>query len=358
MVKFKSTLILWLLCIIETINPLNAQVRIDTTAISVFWEVADTLSQDKSPSDHLWEKFSHHPAYAQIEKSGNRVTILKRVMPVVFKPSYSNNLDQVLSDTESMTKYFAEHLQEIKMRRKELNKYLKSGEVFKYKTAYTKSLDYLPDDIDSESINLTVYVALFEKNGFGGNVITVDLLHLLNSTEDENFGFLGHEFHHALRLNTKKYEQAELSHPVIQALSKMPLEGVACLINRSEYFNEDYLANSQNFKKEHLESITEFRYLVSKAPDHLKEIEAVLISKLSDTEKSKKIQQNMPWGGHTVGFYMARAIEQQKGKDVLIKVQYSPIKFIRSYQQVALNSSELFRFSNVAMNFLLNLEKQ
>ena len=103
----------------------DAQITVDNSAISVFWEIADTLSTNKNPSSQLWEKFADHPAYAQLEIQANRVRILKKTLPLVFKPSYSEKLNQVMEGEESLSKHFAKHLQEIRLKRKKLEEDLK-----------------------------------------------------------------------------------------------------------------------------------------------------------------------------------------------------------------------------------------
>ncbi len=340
-------------------HDLKAQITIDTSAIAVFWEVADTLSADKIPSGQLWAKFSNHPAYAQIQKSGNRVTFLKRILPLVFRPSQSEKLQETLAGPESFQQYFAQHLQEVKLKRQELNVYLKSNQLSEYKEAYQLSLQYLPEDLKDELPEMMIYIALFEDNGFGGKVITMDLLHLLKGTPLENRHFFGHEFHHALRNQSKTYTlydpDSSAFYPIIEALNKMPLEGVASMIDKSKYFNEAYYSNTDAMSVTQQETVAEFQQLVKGAPTNLQRIDSILTTDLPEVEKGKMIFQQLPWSGHAIGFYMARAIDKALGREKLIATQYSCIDFVLIYQEAAKMEEGLYQFSEKAIGFLRGL---
>lgn len=339
-----------------TNTTIKAQVKIDNSAFSIFWEIADTLSTDKNPSSRLWEKFANHPAYVQIEKSGNRVTYLKKILPVVFKPSHSEKLKRVIEGEESLTRYFVKHLQSIKIRREELDTYLKPDKIDSYKESFVRALDYLPDDIEKDDIDLTIYIALFEDNGFGGKVITVDLLHLMNGTDEENMDFLGHEFHHALRKQSNNHKIFEpkdtIYYPIIEALNKLPLEGVASMVDKTKYWDDAYLSNAPSLSIVQQESIAEFQDLVKNANTNLVQIDIILSGNLTNEEKGMQIFKNLLWGGHSVGFYMARSIEKEFGKEELIEVQYSCIDFILTYQKSSQKNNALYTFSNKTIKFL------
>ena len=351
---------LYLLINLFTVISSNAQIEIETSGVSVFWEVADTLMADKEPSVELWEKFSNHPAYIQIQKSGNRVKYLKHILPIVFRPSQAQKLKEILEGKESFYQFIAKHLHEVKTRRKALDIYLESGKINGYKNAYLRSLNYLPADINEQTIDLTIHIALFEDNGFGGRVITMDLLTLMNGTEEGNMNFFGHEFHHALlkKSPSNKLFQPKDSvyYPVIRALNKFPLEGVASMIDKKLYFNEAYVAKIQSLDVTQKETVIEFRNLVDSAHLNLEKIDVVLSSDLANKEKEQQIFKSMPWSGHVIGFYMASAIEKVFGRDMLIEVQYSSIDFLKSYQKASKTDETLYSFSDKSMEFLKSIK--
>lgn len=340
---------------------IQGQVRIDTTALQIFWEIADTLDADQMPSDKLWQKFSSHPAYAQIQRSGNRVSFLKKVLPIVFQPSQSERLKKLLAGKDTPYQYFALHLVEVKQKRQELDAYLRSGQWKQYGQAYRNSFRYLPKDIAEQVVDLTVYLALFEDNGFGGEVITMDLLHLSKGTDAENSDFFGHEFHHALRLRTKLhqlYNPKESEHyPIVVALGKLPLEGVASMLDKGKYFTEAYLRDSASMDINQLETVKEFRALVTEAPTNLARIDSVLVADMTFDEKGTQIFTHLPWSGHVIGYYMATNIEKVLGKEILIAAQYSCLDFVLAYQQAALKDSSMYRFSDAAIAVLEKLKE-
>ncbi|MEO0339307.1 MAG: DUF5700 domain-containing putative Zn-dependent protease [Bacteroidota bacterium] len=260
----------------------SGQVKIDDSAIALFWEVADTLIADQQPSAPLWEKLAKHPAYAQIERSGNRVRYLKRVLPIVFQPSKQEKLQEILNGPESFNQYLARHLLEIKTRRNELAAFLKGGNFNSYKNAYQASLSYLPDDITAETIDLSIYLALFEENGFGGTSIVIDLLALLKNPEEENRDFIAHEFHHALRdasMVKKVFQPIDTTMlPLTTALDKLPLEGVASMIDKNKYFSEAYQKKLSTLPLAQQESVAEFQVLMETINANLGKIDAILSS--------------------------------------------------------------------------------
>lgn len=337
------------------------QVHIDSSAIPIFWEIADTLSTDHSPSAALWEKFATHPAYVQIQASGNRVSFLKKVLPLVFMPSKSEQLKKLLEGKESAFQYFAQHLVEVKAQRKELAKFLTEADFEDYKFAYRKSLSYLPLDIEEDQLQLNIYLALFEDNGFGGKVITMDLLHLLRGSPQENHDFFAHEFHHALRGHTQKHQvytpTSNATYPIIEALNKIPLEGVASLLDKNKYFDQAYYGNTSAIHPNQKETIEEFQQLVAAAPTHLAQIDSILISTASPAEKRKKIFQQLPWSGHVIGFYMSSAIEKYRGQKMLVKAQYSCVRFFLQYQKATKKDESLYCFTKEAITALKALKK-
>ncbi len=338
-----------------------SQVHIDSSAIPIFWEIADTLSADQAPSVVLWEKFATHPAYAQIQASGNRVSFLKKVLPLVFMPSKSEQLKKVLEGKESAFQYFAQHLVEVKSKRKDLAKFLSAADFEGYKVAYRKSLNYLPLDIEEDQVQLNIYLALFEDNGFGGKVITMDLLHLLRGTSEENLDFFAHEFHHALRGHTQKHQlyapTSSTVYPIIEALNKIPLEGVASILDKSKYFDQAYYGNSSAIHPNQMETIEEFQQLVAEAPANLAQIDSILTSAATPAEKGKQIFQQLPWSGHVIGFYMSSAIEKKRGRKILVKAQYSSVRFFAQYQKAAKKDKSLYRFSKEAIAALKELNE-
>lgn len=356
MKSLKHPLIITLTFLLGQASYVAAQVKIDTSAIPLFWQLVDTLITDNEPSNALWQKFETHPAYAQIEQSGNRVSYLKKVLPIVFMPSHTDRLGKLIDGEDSPYQYFALHLLDIKSNRKLLEDYLRSNDFTDYAISYQKSLNYLPSDIAESEIKLTAYLALFEDNGFGGKVITMDLLHLFRGSKVENADFFAHEFHHALSSKSKKNARyapdTSKYYPIIQALNKLPLEGVASLIDKKKYFQLDYYNDTLLMDRKQQETVDEFRNLVHLAPLNLARIDSLLLTEFSIEEKGKNIFKELPWSGHAIGYYMANSIENELGRKSLIEAQYSCLEFIFQYQAAASLNKELYKFSEDTIAFL------
>ena len=124
------------------------QTKIDVSAIDVFWKVAEKLSLDQKPSEQHWKLFSDHPAYQQIQNQGNRVSFLKKVLPVVFMPSNKKKLDDLLKGKDSFIKELAKHFVNVKSSRSEITSFIETLDLNKILTyAPQRSLAYLPKDI-------------------------------------------------------------------------------------------------------------------------------------------------------------------------------------------------------------------
>lgn len=105
----------------------------------------------------------------------------------MLRPSNSVKLAKLIAWGKTFYRNLAKHLKEVKETRKELNLFLKSNHSNSYNEAYRPALAYLPKDIDTKDLDITVHMALFENNGFGGEVITVDLLYLYKNTPSRKF---------------------------------------------------------------------------------------------------------------------------------------------------------------------------
>lgn len=350
-----------LVCI--TTNISKAQYTLDTSGIGIFWQIADTLSVDQEPSQLLWDSFESHPGYQQIEISGRRISALKTVLPIVFTPSKERELNKLLAGKGSFHKYLATHLDQVKQRREELDTYLRAANLDGIvQKALTRSFSYLPKSESFKDANIPVYIMLFEDNGFGGQSIAIDLFHLMKSTLDESSDFLAHEFHHALRglakgIPTIPKEDDSLIRDVFERLTE---EGIASMLDKQKYFEAEYLSEVQGRNDDKYHDASEFVSLVSEAKATLSRVDSFLIKASKDEidqeEASREISRLLPWGGHVIGFYMARAIENQLGREDLLSVVNSPVKFMLLYSSASEKNSDLYRFTETSITFIESME--
>lgn len=346
------------------INNSHGQAKVDTSAIDIFWEVTDTLSLDKNPSTELWKKFSHHPAYVHIQQSGNRVSYLKKVLPIVFKLSNREKLNDLLIGKESFYKILAKHFVKVKSNRIELTTFIETLDLNRIVTfAPERSLVYLPKDIILKNTNIPIYIALFERdNGFGGKSIVLDPVIFMKADVDDLINFVAHEYHHSLRPKSSLYiplSKENKNYLILEALGKMPLEGVASILDNDKSFDKDYVNRIKKENPLKYREVFEFIELIDEASINLAKIDSILAQhfegEITVKETSRKIFNNMPWGGHTVGFYMAKAIGNNLGKDYLIVAQYNPVEFMLAYHKATLLDDKLFKLSKESIRFIKTL---
>lgn len=79
------------LAAIEAFGQQGPAGQIDLSGVPLFWEVVDSLKRDVMPSKAAWKKLFDHPAYQQIQKSGNRCVLLRRLNPSVRPPFRYNS---------------------------------------------------------------------------------------------------------------------------------------------------------------------------------------------------------------------------------------------------------------------------
>ena len=147
---------------------------------------------------------------------------------------------------------------------------------------------------------------------------------------------------------------------ILVALSKLPFEGVASILDNDRNFDKKYVARIKEERPLKYQEILEFRELTDVAPLNLAKIDSILArcsrAEITMDKAQNQIFTNMPWGGHTVGFYMAKAIKNNLGRHVLIKKQYSTIGFILAYQKATSMDKTLYTFSKESIEFLKRIK--
>lgn len=129
------------------------------------------------------------------------------------------------------------------------------------------------------------------------------------------------------------------------------------MLDKQKYFSASYLVDSLNMDIIQYETAVEFSALAGFAPENMVPIDAILAQAQQEqaAEVGKKLFGQLPWSGHEIGYYLARAIEKAFGTQALVEAQYSCVDFLWLYQKVAVLDPQLFRFSAEALTFLESL---
>lgn len=330
--------------------------HVDLTGIPLFWEIADLLESGELPTEDEWSKLFNHPAYAQIQKSGNRCTQLKKLMPLVFMPTGGEELKKTLESGSELSRRICNHLLQVKSNRITLENFAQTSVFEEWLVAAQQLLSpYVPKGSLTFDQFPQIYVILFEDNGFGYPNIVLDLQRLYSSPESCNISLIGHEAHHVFLHQLSKFKFPERNnpyYPIVNALSGLHSEGIACMIDKQDWLEEENAGCD-------LEYQIEFREAFMKSKEIFQEFDSLFTAVqrgdmgLSDL---KDIKSKLLWGGHANGMYMAKAIQENKGTEFLASLIYHPFDFIEGYNQSAKMSGRHYVFSDTAMKFLATVK--
>lgn len=337
---------------------------LDLSALPLFWQAVDILETERMPTDEEWARLFDHPGYQQIQWSGNRATVMREVMPLVFMPSQRGALDSMLGSEGThlrnrLHRRVGEHLARARELRSELEAYaLELEQRDLVGRGAEAALEYLPAEKLVDVARPPAYILLFENNGFGGATIALDLLSLMDRSDEANIAYIGHELHHAYLGRLDQSEAPASSDPrrhVENMLSALWWEGTASLVDKQGYLNPNARNQLNDSDREGAE---DFAIYYEETPGMLRTIDSVLtgISRGALSEETAgELRQELPWGGHPNGMYMASAIERALGKDRLLAVsdQYS---FFLRYNEAA-EELRLFRFSSPSVAYVEHMRE-
>jgi hypothetical protein len=319
----------------------NAQVHtaksFDFSGVDQFWKMVETFERDVEPTEEQWGSLLETPGYNYLIKVEGKEKLFKRYLPIVFRPSKKAELTRVLANGGDDLRYVTHYLN-VKARREELiqfQKRLQNRPLMNL--ALQRTSRYLPDGVVTKYPPPTVFFAIFEADGKAtDSFIVVDLLFARNVGV---LAFIAHESHHYYveRISKLKTPEREAKdYYLIHAVDQLRLEGVADLIDKpgmlrevASHAKDQWLRwYASEYKKQYLRSNRILEQI-----DNLIADMSVNPDKLE--ENSKRVWDLLPFAGHPTGYYMARAIVEDLGKDAVIKNIGNPFAFLRQFNRAA-----------------------
>lgn len=332
-----------LLAFAELQTPVPAQLdepaaSIDMSGVDAFWQIADRIQQGATLSPADWDTFFQHPGYAQIQRSGGRRRVLETCLPAVFASEETERAGRLSAVSSAFVRDICTYLDRVRSRRQALDAFRRDADLeLVYDGGLQLAALFLPPAAEGRE-RPTVYVMLFEENGFGGEVIAADLNLIAERGTDSTARYLGHEFHHFFRERLQSRSQAPpIAQPLTEALDALPREGAASLIDKELFlapgFSVESLAPIER------ETVREFLTLYDDVPATLRAIDRLLAAIPPDatgqTYAEAARSLDLPWGGHPAGLYLARTIDRTQGREVLNSVMLDPWRFLAAYQDAA-----------------------
>jgi hypothetical protein len=342
--------------------------KVDFSGVDEFWKLVDTMENNIEPSLEQWATLFRTRGYSYLVTVEHQGDTYKRLFPLMFMPSRKAELAKKSSSDNFDAKYFLPHYQNVKKRRDELLEFqrkLEKRDLFKESLGKTEQ--YLPNGVIERFPAPNVAFVISEPDAHAdSSIIVFDLLFALSS-ERQLTGIIGHEAHHYYLGkidNGKIPDRSSEDYYLVHAIHQLRLEGMGDLIDKLDILDEKSDMEYDTRRRQHRE---DYRRLYLHSPETFTRIDS-LISAISDDtatmkENGKKVWDLLPYGAHPSGYFMARAIVDNFGKDILIKEMLDPFAYVRLYNLAAQKASntlskENFVFSRKTMNFLSKLEKK
>lgn len=332
-----------------TVRPDAPATSIDMSGVDAFWEMADRVQRGDIVSSADWDALFLHPGYAQIQRSGGRRRILETCLPAVFTSDGAERARRLSAVSSAFVRDVCTYLDRVRIRRPALEAFRRDADLGAvYGRGLQLAASFLPPAAEGRE-RPTVYVMLFEENGFGGEVIAADLNLIAERGTDSTARYLGHEFHHFFRERLQSRSQApSIAQPLTEALDALPREGTASLIDKELFLAPGF--SIESLAPVERETVREFLTLYKDVPATLRAIDRLLAAIPPDATGQHYADAarslDLPWGGHPAGLYLARTIDRTQGREVLDSVMLDPWRFLAAYQDAARRSGEgLFLFS-------------
>lgn len=348
----------------------SAQNSIDISAIDPFWKAVDIWEQGQTPDESLLDQLFNHAMYIQLEKQAQRTRFIKKILPVVFMPGREKECDSLIQ-TKGLNPNYARitrHFKQVKANREKLEAYLDNLQIHLLQERFIASAQvYLPEGITIRIPPPKVQIGFFEANAFGGPQLTLDLLYLMEKSEEENINLLAHEAHHyyVSKVNLLR-ESVETENPdqdtiyLFYALNSLMEEGIASMLDKFVYLDPEYRRRVASRGKEVAE-INEFVNFFQDSPKYIARLDSFLLliesGKMPIGKAGKAMKALLPWGGHPTGMYMAQTIQSRFGRNRLVSTCGNAFAFLLEYQLAARKDNGPL-FSKRSISWLKQMEER
>jgi hypothetical protein len=334
-----------------TITTLKAQ-TINIEAAVKYWELTDSLKQDKPITNQQWETFINlegNKTYVHSVFDSASLVGYRRALEIVYMPKNDERLQRNLKANY----WYVVLIKRYKDKEDSLKTYLKEtlqSPAYK-EVMYRYVYEYLPkkDRHPVKSLKF-FYNALGMDAVSYPNGIFMSLMACNNNVKIKNGILEAHELHHQLRSQMALKPLKEEHKGLLYAIRSIQNEGIADMIDKAPT-----LAS--------YDSVSTREWLLDAAPATLKTFDSTLVviaqSKGANFQTEKYYRKLLrSSAGHMPGFYMGRTIVNNGYKKQMIKTADNPFRFIYLYNKAAKKDKGLLPvFSEVAIEYLEELEK-
>lgn len=300
---------------------------LDTSLLDEFDRIATRLKAGAKMSEADWQ------AYADAIGSNNiGAGSLRRNYTLAFSPDQS---DQRAAAT-GFAKIMVDHLRAQHDELPDLRLKLAGARFNDFAAdALARTLAFLPESIDAGAPP-PIRVVPFGLDAYGerdGVYIDPGLAMML--PPEQLHGLVAHEYHHVLAYRMASAPSLPDESPdaaLYGALRQLQREGIADLIDKGSVPIEAPIPLMQPVADR-------FNAAYARAPKRIAEISRQLadypLDDPSRAEAANAFRNGFVQGGHPLGNFMARTIDNALGRDALIATLPDPFRYIDAYQRAA-----------------------
>ncbi len=344
-------------------NYVSAQ-NLNIESATKFWEVIDSVKNDKPISKKLWNEFRNAKADSlwfgmAIKLDKNYEMFYRNAIEIVFRPSNKTTLDSILKLPKNGQRniqnifvngiYQNYYLSEIEIR----NFYKRLSEKGYLDTIYNIALTMLPKNFKKPTEKLktlNIYIHGIENGANATRHGIIFSMAGLYNFEKNHFGILGaHELHHILRVSKLK-DSIDSNHQfAVDVMENCLNEGSADIIN--------------NLPVIELPEFVELKKMtLANSEEKIKIIDKWFAESFKNASKTRSDQEIAALfdylGGHNPGYFMARTIVANGLRSELRETVDNPFQFFLLYQKAAKKTKPIIpTFSKQSIKFIKQLEK-
>ena len=300
---------------------------VDVSAVARFFDVADELARDATPSAEEWRALLDTPGYRLI---GGEAT-MRAVLPIAFMPSQRARRDSVLAaqgDEAFLVRWFAAAMDA----RADLTRLADSLAHADLAGPVARAAAFLPPGTTLGRPTPLVTFAVFGNDGYASDGgVVIDILHARRLGADLA-PRVAHELHHEYLMGLQAVRPpaaGTTDAAIARAFFLLRNEGLADLVDK----RYPVVASSETFGR-YAEMYN--GYYVA-ARDTLRVVDSLVIALSGDwlagaaPALAHRLLASLPFGGHPVGAYMARTILESFGRDSLMPAVASQYALARIY---------------------------
>ena len=326
---------------------------VDVSGIEQFWQVVDSLSEDREPSPELWRTLFETPGYSALTRSEFESSFFQENFRLVFMPSLRDSLARVLDEGTNIR--YLRHYTQVDERRAELVAFAEGlGRSDLMEEPSRIAAEWLPPPPPDELAPVALVVFGMDARGY--DPIVIDLL---AARELDLHSFLAHESHHWYRNQRSTIEWDDVAphdEDLLWTLYQIQGEGIADQIDKRPWIDggEPVPAPFESYSAAYLEAL-------AATPATILGLDSLLAELGAATEPAHRARigsrfaELVPMSGHPTGYYMARTILEHLGQERLVLDVTNPVGFFRAYDEAARESGAPV-LSHEALHGLADLE--